>query len=161
MSYRDAPLTPLFVLFDEMLIALDAKSGRKLWHQRIAMGRHRLFRVPEAVLVTGSTSVAAYDLETGSPLGSVELGFSVDSGVVHDGHLYLAGAGMACLDVRGRLLWRVARVSQSTGLLSATQTLVGQDAAGTTIWSERIDFCPAPPCALAIGDALAQADQRE
>lgn len=160
MSYRNPPTTPVFVMFDELLLALDASTGDKLWLQRLPMGRHRLFRVGDLIIVTLGGQVTAYDVATGRLLGGAVVGFDIDAGVVHDQKLYLAGQGVACIDHQGRVAWKVERRAGET-FLSTVSELVGQDGTGAVTWSEKIDFAPAPPCAIAIGNELAQADRRD
>jgi outer membrane protein assembly factor BamB len=112
MTYRQptAP-PPLVISLRKLLIAVDAEQGTALWQQPLPAGVRRLFVVERSLFVALGNStegtVLCFDLYTGQPRGSVNVGFRASAGLVREGRLYLASQdGAACLTMEGVLLWR-------------------------------------------------------
>jgi hypothetical protein len=103
---------PLFVLQRPFLRAIEAKTGALLWEHKIKkpIGVGRIFLQEERVLVAMGPNLHCFEAKSGKELGVVELGFTPEAGLVHEGRLILAGKEeLTCLASDGAILWTVLR----------------------------------------------------
>jgi hypothetical protein len=102
--------------------------------------------------------VLSIDVSTGQSKGGVELPFAPTTGLVRDGHLFLAGNGVGCIDSQGQLLWAASQPATSE-LWSFDFSLHARDADGRELW--RVDSgSAANPPGLCFGELVAQPDLR-
>lgn len=159
MSEYRAPAVqggPLFVLQRPFLRAIDAKTGALLWEQEIKKptGCGRIFLQEDRVLVAMGPHLHCFEAKSGRQLGVVELAFTPESGLVHEGRLILADkTSVTCLASDGRILWNAI----TEGWAAETTC---RDANGTLLWQRphaSTDNRAAP--GLAIDGIVVQPDR--
>ncbi|MBX7191578.1 MAG: PQQ-like beta-propeller repeat protein [Sandaracinaceae bacterium] len=164
--------TPLVLLNRRTLLALEPLTGVLRWQVPLEDLPTRLFVTDHVAFVAVASasgdpdhpgSVTAVSLASGAVLGTVPLPFGPSAGLVHEGHLYLAGRrGAACLTEQGTVRW-VAENERAGGLagVHVDGDLVAHDASGRELWrvDRRETSAEARP-GLAIGAQVAQPDLR-
>jgi len=125
------PGGPLFVLQRPFLRAIDAKTGGFLWEHKFDKpdGVGRMFLQEGRVLVAMGPELHCFEARSGRTLGIVALGFTPDSGLLHEGKLILADtSSVACISADGRILWI------ATGAGGWETDIVCRDEQGNTLW---------------------------
>lgn len=162
--------TPLLLLNRRTLLAMDPITGVARWQVPLEDLPTRFFVTDETVLVATASAIdtdklpgaiVAFTLAGGVLLGKVQLPFAVTAGLVHEGHLFLAGRrGAACLTARGEVRW-IASPDRGQVLPGVTVdgALVARDASGKELWRvDRQDASAEARPGLAIGALVAQPD---
>ena len=105
---------PVVVCMGRALVAFDHGSGAVLWHFVAEAAIQRIFRVGARVLAACGESVVCVDLATGRHVGTVNVGFTPDAGLVCGTDLVLADGttsgtetpSVACVSSDGTIRWR-------------------------------------------------------
>jgi hypothetical protein len=105
---------PIVVCMGRALVAFDQPSGTVRWHFIAESTIERLFRVGGRVLCTSGSLVVCVDTMTGRHVGSVDVGFRPDAGLVCGSDLMLADGTssgpesprVACVTADGQIRWR-------------------------------------------------------
>ena len=131
---------PLIASNRTLLIAVEPRSGKLLWQQRLPTAPTRLFQVGRSLFVCESTKdgvssrLHCIDVSTGAFIGRLELGFGITAGFVDGDVLYVAGGGgFACISTRGEIVWK-AVYTVDAGLVSSKEAFVCTDSAGRELW---------------------------
>ncbi len=158
MTYRDTPpVEPLLLTLGLNLLALDPKKGELLWKLALPLTADRLFRDGNRLLLLTGKSVLVVDLTTGKPIGGVELPFTASTGLLHEGFLYLAGGGAACIDPQGQLLW-VTTQPAMTELWSFDFSVICKNSEDRELWRLGSSLSGQP--GICLGDLIAQPDHQ-
>ena len=148
---------PLFALQRPFLRAIDATTGRLLWEHEFARpdGVGRIFLQEGRVLVAMGPALHCFEALTGRELGVVALGFTPDSGLLHQGRLILAdNASLACISADGRIVWIA---TTSSGWEAEIEC---RDASGAVLWKRKAPSTDARAAAgLAIDGIVVQPDK--
>jgi outer membrane protein assembly factor BamB len=161
-AYRSRGSSPLFALQRPFLRAIDPMTGQLLWEHEFddPKGVGRIFLQEGRVLVSMGPTLHCFDGETGRESGRVELGFTPDSGVAHEGRLFLANrSSLACLASDGRIHWRAVASSEwdSSNWSNDTEC---RDATGAVLWKRPSPETDARAAAgLAIDGVVVQPDK--
>ncbi|MBL8612943.1 MAG: PQQ-binding-like beta-propeller repeat protein [Myxococcales bacterium] len=115
MNYPpQSPSEPVVVCMGRALVAFDPQTGAPRWHYVADSAIVRLFRVASRVLALSGQLVVCVDLATGRLVGTVDVGFQPDAGLVCGTDLVLAegtppgteAPRVACLSADGAIRWR-------------------------------------------------------
>ncbi|HEY8078686.1 MAG TPA: PQQ-binding-like beta-propeller repeat protein [Labilithrix sp.] len=114
MNQPPSAAEPIVVCMGRLLVAFDGASGAVRWNFVTDATIERLFRVGMRVLLSSGSSVVCVDLATGRHVGTVDIGFQPDAGLVCGTDLLLAdGAAsgpestrLACVTSDGQIRWR-------------------------------------------------------
>ncbi len=150
---------PLFLLQRPFLRALEPGTGKLLWEHKFEepKGVGRLFLQEGRVLVSLGPALHCFDGATGKLFGIVELGFTPDSGLLHNGLLFVANStSLACLSQDGRILWRAISKGSWGGSTECT------DAQGAVLWTgEPTSNDTRAAAGLAIDGIVVQPDRAD
>jgi hypothetical protein len=105
---------PVVVCMGRVLLAFDQPSGAVKWSFVAESSIQRLFRVGGRVLCSSGALVVCVDVQTGRHVGSVDIGFQPDAGLVCGTDLLLADGTasgpesprLACVTADGQIRWR-------------------------------------------------------
>jgi len=105
---------PVVVCMGRALVAFDGQEGTIAWSFVAEAPIQRLFRVGARILALSGEAVVCVDLATGRHVGTVQLGFQPDAGLVCGADLMLAAGTssggetprLACVTPDGSLRWR-------------------------------------------------------
>lgn len=115
MNYpQQSTAEPVVVCMGRALVAFDAQTGAPRWHFVAEASIMRLFRVAGRVLALSGQVVCCVDITTGRLVGTVDVGFQPDAGLVCGTDLILAEGTppgteqprVACLSADGAIRWR-------------------------------------------------------
>jgi len=112
---------PVVVCMGRALVAFDHATGAVAWHFVAEAAIQRLFRVGGRVLCASGEAVVCVDLATGRHVGTVNIGFVPDAGLVCGSDLILADGTssgseeprVACVAADGTLRWRATTSSEA------------------------------------------------
>lgn len=107
--YRAQPLDLLVAAFGKTVVAVDPRTGARVWQQQLAVASTdpiRLWVGVDRVLAQQDLHLSAHAYATGQPLWTIQLPCSANTMLVRHDAIYLGGAGqvMACSH-DGRILW--------------------------------------------------------
>lgn len=140
MTTREAQ-SPLILTLKHLVIAVDPDSGTERWRRTLTTPVGRLFLVGEPLFVTYDTRIDCFDYRTGTPRGTVDIGFYVTAGFVRGQRLFVAGKmGAACVSLEGNVLWRCKSEPHSIGLVQIgdSETLTATNGAGERLWTAEV-----------------------
>lgn len=115
-----APAEPVVVCMGRALVAFDQATGAVVWHFVAEAAIQRLFRVGPRVLFASGETVVCVDLATGRHVGTVNIGFVPDAGLVCGSDLVLADGTssgsetprVVCIASDGTIRWRATTSSE-------------------------------------------------
>lgn len=105
---------PVIVCMGRALVAFDREGGAIRWHFVAEAAIQRIFRVGGSVLCASGDDVVCIDLASGRHVGTVQIGFTPDAGLVCGTDLVLVDATssgvekpcVACVSANGQIRWR-------------------------------------------------------
>jgi outer membrane protein assembly factor BamB len=161
VTYRNAPQPPpLIVALRSQLLAVDPDTGAKRWHQKLPGGVTRLFKLETSVFVAQDRALRWFDIDTGEPLGTLDLGFAASAGIASGNRLFLAGDRIvACITAQGAIVWNAQVEGVQTVRIFGEDPLpilICRDAEGRELWRFEVEGYNRP--ALLLGEIVAQPD---
>ncbi len=114
MNQPSSAAEPIVVCMGRLLVAFDQPSGAVRWRFVADATIERLFRVGARVLLSSGSTVVCVDLPNGRHVGTVDIGFQPDAGLVCGTDLVLVNGTasgpetprMACVTADGQIRWR-------------------------------------------------------
>jgi hypothetical protein len=130
MNYAQPRAEPVVVCMGRALVAFDHGSGQVVWHFVAEAAIQRLFRVGNRVLLASGEKVVCIELADGRHVGTVEIGFVPDAGLVCGTDLVLAdgtssGAEtprVVCVSSDGAIRWRATTATEGRGAENVLRT---------------------------------------
>jgi hypothetical protein len=112
---------PVVVCMGRALVGFDHATGAVVWHFVAEAAIQRIFRIGSRILATCGDSVACIEAASGRHVGTVNIGFTPDAGLVCGTDLVLADGttsgtetpSVACISSDGQIRWRATRGTES------------------------------------------------
>jgi outer membrane protein assembly factor BamB len=112
---------PVVVCMGRALVAFDRATGTVLWNFVAEAAIQRLFRVESRVLCASGETVVCVELSSGRHIGTVNVGFVPDAGLVCGNDLILADGTssgseeprVVCIASDGTVRWRATTSSEA------------------------------------------------
>lgn len=104
---------PVVVCMGRALVAFDREGGAIRWHFVAEAAIQRIFRVGTSVLCSSGDDIVCVDLASGRHVGTVQIGFTPDAGLVCGTDLVLVDATssgvekpcVVCVSASGQIRW--------------------------------------------------------
>lgn len=105
---------PVVVCMGRALVAFDREGGAIRWHFVAEAAIQRIFRVGTSVLCSSGDDIVCVDIASGRHVGTVQIGFTPDAGLVCGTDLVLVDATssgvekpcVVCVSAQGQIRWR-------------------------------------------------------
>jgi outer membrane protein assembly factor BamB len=164
VAYRDPSAVPVVSFLGNVLFAVEAETGQRLWTRplerpvrRVAHAWRHVFVATHGPQADSSSQVLWFDIHTGEPRGGFDAGFVITAAVSRGTHVYFAGDRATIgLTADGSMLFRVALETTKQSWGGDEYAIVARDPSGRELW--RAPAGAPNDTALLVGDVVAQPD---
>ncbi|MBX3229139.1 MAG: hypothetical protein KIT84_02300 [Labilithrix sp.] len=154
---------PVITCMGRALVAFDRDTGAVRWHFVAESAIQRLFRVGARVLASSGDAIVCVEVANGRHVGTVQIGFTPDAGLVCGTDLVLVDATssgtetpcVVCVSSDGQIKWRGTTATGAQRTDSVLRTY-GPDG---TKRSEIVYAKAGYRAGILYGDVVAQPDR--